>query len=345
MRKKYNVAVVGATGNTGHEVLKILAERNFPIESIVAVASASSMGKSVSFGDDKILEVKRIESVDFSKIDICFMCAGSGVSKNYAEKISEKGCIVIDKTSLFRMDKDVPLLVPEINKNSLNRVNKGIISNPNCVAIPLALALFPLKKLAKIKRVVVSTYQSVSGAGRSAINTLYEEMKASFFGGFSIGASVFPKSIAGNVIPMIGDLLDNGWTDEEYKISREVNRILNDDIKLSVTSVRVPVYIGHGISVACEFDRAVTPSEAKAVWSKMSGVIILNSDEKFVTPVEAQGEDDVFISRIRQDINSDNGLLFWVVSDNLRKGAALNGVQIAELLIKKDPSLETFKRN
>lgn len=343
MDRKYNVAIVGATGNTGRKVLEVLAERKFPVNEVLAIASERSIGKSVSFGE-KDLSVRVIDSVDFSDIDICFMCAGGRISKEHAIKIAKQGCTIIDKTSAFRMDTSVPLIVPEVNLSDLQKgAQKGIIANPNCVAIPLVVALAPLQKLAKIRKLVISTYQSVSGAGKAAIETLYQETKATFLGTSLQTKSVFSKSIANNVIPLIGNVLENGVSDEEYKIANEVRKILNSNIEVAVTCVRVPVYIGHGISVYCEFDREVWKEQAENVWSKQDEIMLMNSGEKIITPVEAQGDNSVYICRVRKTQSSIASLLFWVVSDNLRKGAALNGVQIAENLIKLDSTLKLFK--
>lgn len=343
MDRKYSVAVVGATGNTGHKVLEILAEREFPIKEIVAIASERSVGKFVSFGE-KTIPIRTIDSVDFSNIDICFMCAGGQISKTHAIKIAKQGCTIIDKTSAFRMDESVPLIVPEVNLSDLqNGAPNGIISNPNCVAIPLAVALAPLQRLAKIKKLVISTYQSVSGAGKAAIETLYQETKAILLGTSLQRKSVFSKSIANNVIPLIGNVLEDGSSDEEDKIANEIRKILNIDIEIAVTSVRVPVYIGHGISVYCEFDREVWKEQAENIWSRHDEVMLMNSGEKIITPVEAQGDNSIYICRVRGNPPSMTSLLFWVVADNLRKGAALNGVQIAENLIRLDSSLKSFK--
>ena len=342
--KRYNVAVVGATGNTGHTVLSVLAEREFPVNKVFAIASRESKGKSVSYGDDDVLKICSIDEVDFSEVDICFMCAGSAISRQYAEKITSSGCCLIDKTSHFRMFPDVPLIVPEVNFADLaNGAPLGIISNPNCVAIPLSMILDKISQVSAIKRAVVSTYQSVSGAGKSAVDELYSQTKGAFFGQGS-ESRVFRKVIAFNAIPQIGDKLANGWTDEEVKIKNEVFKISGGKVNPAVTCVRVPVFIGHGISVSCELSDEFDISEIVDILSESDGIRVLDRDENVATPVDAQGEDDVFVSRIRVDDTVENGLMFWIVADNLRKGAALNGVQIAEMMLEMDSTLNMFKK-
>ncbi len=344
-QKKYAVAVIGATGNTGNNTLKILAERNFPISEIYAIASEKSRGKKVSFKNQDIT-VTDFSSVDFSKVDIAFFCAGAKVSKTYVKKATEVGCTVIDKTSYFRLEPKVPLVVPEVNLNSLKKgASYGIISNPNCVAIPLCIALKALSQVSPLKRVVISTYQSVSGAGKQAIDELYNQTKA-VVSSEEVTTDVFSKQIAFNVIPAIGDIYENGMSDEESKISSELCKILKSDVKVAVTCVRVPVFIGHGISVACEFSKDISVNDAYEAFENFESLLVIdrkNEDNIFATPLDAQGEDSVFISRVRKDYSVKNGLLFWVVADNLRKGAALNSVQIAEKMVDIDSNLNLFK--
>lgn len=342
--RRYNVAVIGATGNTGSNVLKILAERNFPVENVYAVASERSVGKIVSYKNQN-LKVTNFPSVDFSKIDIAIFCAGSEFSGKHARSVTEAGCTVIDKTSYFRLNPQVPLIVPEVNLKDLEKgAPIGIIATPNCVATPLSMVLSPLSKISPIKRIVVSTYQAVSGAGKKAIDELYNQTKSLISVG-DVAKEVFSKQIAFNVIPSIGEIYDSGISGEEDKISLEIRKILRADIKSAVTCVRVPVFIGHGISVACEFSKTITVELARQTLEEFEGILLVDNreEEVFVTPLEAQGEDSVFVSRIRQDYSVKNGLLLWIVSDNLRKGAALNSVQIAEHMIAIDPKLKLFK--
>ncbi len=343
--KKYNVAVIGATGNAGNNTLKILAERNFPISEIYAIASEKSLGKKVSF-KDKDIQVNNFANVDFSNIDIAIFCAGSNVSKTYVKKVTELGCSVIDKTSYFRLEPKVPLIVPEVNLDTLKKgAPLGIISTPNCVAVPLSLALKALSYIAPVKRAVISTYQSVSGAGKQAIDELYNQTKAVITSG-TVATDIFSKQIAFNVIPAIGNLHENGVSDEEEKIASEIRKILHSDIKIAVTCVRVPVFIGHGISVSCEFSKDIDLNYVYDVFENFEGMITIDrrqDEDIFATPLDAQGEDAVYISRVRRDYSVKNGILFWVVTDNLRKGAALNSVQIAEKMIAIDPQLNLFK--
>lgn len=343
--RNYNVAVIGATGNAGMETLQILGERDFPVADIFAVASERSVGKIVSF-KNKEIKVQLISDVDFSKVDIAIFCAGSGFSKKYAPIAAKAGCVIIDKTSYFRLNPKVPLIVPEINRNILRKgAPLGIISTPNCVAVPLTMTLKALSVISPIKRIVVSTYQSVSGAGRKAIDELYAQSKAIMSTG-PINAEVFPKQIAFNVIPQIGDVYENGVTDEEDKIVGEVCKILKSDIKVAVTCVRVPSFIGHGLSVACEFSKEVTEEAAYEAFDNFEGIVTIdrrNENGIVATPIDSQGEDAVYVSRIRKDCSVKNGILYWVVADNLRKGAALNSVQIAEEMIRIDSDLSIFK--
>ncbi len=335
--KKYNVAVIGATGNVGREVLNSLYERAFPIANIFAIASTESTGKSVSFGDDTI-KIQNIDNIDFSQINFAFFCAGSKVSAKYAQKAADKGCIVIDKSSLFRLDNKVPLIVPEANIKSLHEFKSKksgrIIANPNCCAIPISVILKPLDNAAKIKRIVASTYQSVSGAGKDAMDELYNQTKAKYV--FEdLAAQVFPKQIAFNLFPHIGNFRDDGITEEEYKIAHELSKIIGNHIKTSITCVRVPVFVSHSISVNVEFENEITASEAEEILSDMNEIIVYSQDNEvnYITPVEAVLQDEVYVSRIRNDASCKNTLNMWIVTDNLRKGAALNAVQIAEELI------------
>ncbi len=343
--KDYNVAVIGATGNAGMETLQILAERNFPVADIFAVASERSIGKVVSF-KNRDVKVQLISDIDFSKVDIAIFCAGSSFSRKYAPVAAKAGCVVIDKTAYFRLNPKVPLVIPEVNIKALHKgAPLGIISTPNCVAVPLTMTLKALLQLSPIKRVVVSTYQSVSGAGRKAIDELYAQSKAVLSTG-PINTEVFPKQIAFNVIPQIGDVYENGVTDEEDKISGEVCKILKSDVKVAVTCVRVPSFIGHGMSVACEFAKEVTEEDVYEVFNNFEGIVTIdrrNENGIVATPIDSQGEDAVYVSRIRKDCTVKSGILYWAVSDNLRKGAALNSVQIAEEVITIDSDLGIFK--
>ncbi|MDR2766016.1 MAG: aspartate-semialdehyde dehydrogenase [Holosporaceae bacterium] len=344
--RKYNVAVVGATGNTGMKTLQILEERDFPAGNVTAIASERSIGKSLFFGDGEI-PVRKFEDVDFSRIDITFFCAGGGVSRRYAESVTKSDCVVIDKTSYFRLNPKVPLIVPEINSAQLAEgALLGIVSNPNCVAIPLAMTLKALSAVSQVKRAVVSTYQSVSGAGRLGVDELYSQTKSIVAAG-AVKPDVFSKQIAFNVIPAIGDFYQSGTTDEEDKISAEVRKILKADVKVAVTCVRVPVFVGHSMSVAAEFSAPVAENNARRAFESFEGVLVVDRrGEKgvFATPLDVQGEDGVYVSRIRADPTTPAGLLYWIAADNLRKGAALNSVQIAELMISLDPSLKLFQR-
>jgi aspartate-semialdehyde dehydrogenase len=333
----YNVAVVGATGNVGREMLNILAEREFPVGKVHAIASRRSLGTEVSFGDATI-KCEDLEQFDFGKVDFCLMSAGSAVSKDWSPKIGAKGCLVIDNSSCWRYDAEVPLVVPEVNAHVLEeymkRANrKNIIANPNCSTAQLVVALKPLHDAAKIKRVVVSTYQSVSGAGKEGMDELWNQTKA-IYGLGDASPKKFPKQIAFNVIPYIGSFRDDGYTDEEAKMWDETHKMLDPDIKLTVTCVRVPVFVGHSEAVTVEFDRPIEPDEARAILREAPGVLVVDKQEHdgYITPVDAAGEFAVYVSRIRKDPTVENGLSFWVVSDNLRKGAALNAVQIAQLL-------------
>jgi aspartate-semialdehyde dehydrogenase len=329
----YKVAVVGATGNVGREMLDILAERRFPADEVVAIASRRSQGVEVSFGD-KTLKVKALENYDFSDIDICLMSAGGSVSKEWSPKIAAKGAVVIDNSSAWRMDPDVPLVVPEVNADAVKGFSKkGIIANPNCSTAQLVVALKPLHDHATIKRVVVSTYQSVSGAGKDGMDELFAQTKAVYTTG-DIEAKKFPRRIAFNLIPHIDVFMEDGYTKEEWKMMMETKKILDPAIRLTATCVRVPVFIGHSEAVNIEFADPISADEARDILRRAPGCIVIDKREDggYATPYEAAGEDATYISRIREDATVENGLVLWVVSDNLRKGAALNAVQIAECL-------------
>ncbi|MFY8140852.1 MAG: aspartate-semialdehyde dehydrogenase [Caulobacter sp.] len=331
----YRVAVVGATGNVGRELFNILEEVNFPVDKIHAIASRKSIGVEVSFGE-KILKCEDIEQFDFSTVDIVLMSAGGAVSKAWSEKIGKAGAIVIDNSSTWRMDPDVPLIIPEVNPDAIEGFRKkNIIANPNCTTMGLLVALKPLHDAARIKRVVVSTYQSVSGTGKAAMDELWEQTK----GVFVLGApppKVYHKQIAFNVIPQCDVFLDDdsGDTKEERKMADETHKILDPNIRVSTTSVRVPVFVGHGESVNIEFESAIDDDEARELLREAPGVVVIDKREDggYATPKDIQGEFPVFVSRIRVDKTLEHGLSLWVVSDNLRKGAALNAVQIAQLL-------------
>jgi aspartate-semialdehyde dehydrogenase len=329
----YRVAVVGATGNVGREMLEILHELAFPVSEIHAIASRKSMGMEVAFGA-KILKCVDLETFDFSRVDIVLMSAGKDVSKAWSEKIGAQGPIVIDNSSAWRMDPDVPLIVPEVNPDAIwDCKKKHIIANPNCSTAQLVVALKPLHDAARIKRAVVSTYQSVSGAGKEGVDELWSQAKAVFVLG-PTEPKTFPKQIAFNVIPFIGEFLDDGYTDEEAKMWRETHKILDPSIALTVTCVRVPVFVGHSESVNLEFETPLDEDEAREILRNAPGVVVIDKRDStgYITPKEAQGEFGVFVSRIRNDPTVENGLNLWIVSDNLRKGAALNAVQIAQLL-------------
>ncbi|ABE04901.1 aspartate-semialdehyde dehydrogenase [Rickettsia bellii] len=335
MTKKYNIAVIGATGNVGRETLNILAERNFPINKIYAVASNNSIGKKVSFGE-QVLQISSLDDLDFEEIDIAFFSAGSEVSKKFIPIAIVKNCMVIDKSSFFRLSEDIPLIVPEANLSTLKDFAiKNIISNPNCIAIPLAVVLKPLDNEISIKRVVISTYQSVSGAGKAGMDELYDQTKSKYI--FEEKSpNIFPKQIAFNLFPHIGDLNKDGYTSEESKIALELQKIIGDHLKVSVTSVRVPVFVGHSISVNIEFSSKVDAKEVEEILEDADGVVMISQtkDLAYISPTEVVGEDAVYVSRIRDDESKENAINLWITCDNLRKGAALNSVQIAEELIK-----------
>jgi aspartate-semialdehyde dehydrogenase len=332
----YSVAVVGATGNVGREMLGILAERSFPADEVVALASRRSQGVEVSYGD-RTLKVKALEHFDFSGTDICLMSAGSAVSKEWSPKIAAAGAVVIDNSSCWRYDSDIPLIVPEVNADAVTGFRKrGIIANPNCSTAQLVVALKPLHDHAKITRVVVATYQSVSGAGKDAMDELFSQSKAVFTLD-DVESKTFPKRIAFNLIPQIDVFMEDGYTKEEWKLVVETKKILDPKIKLSATCVRVPVFISHSEAVNIEFANPITPEEARDILRTAPGCLVIDSREPggYVTPYEAAGEDATYISRIREDATVENGLAMWIVSDNLRKGAALNAIQIAECLVNR----------
>jgi aspartate-semialdehyde dehydrogenase len=329
----YRVAVVGATGNVGREMLNILEEVNFPVEKIHAIASRKSIGVEVSFGDATI-KCEDVEQFDFSTVDLVLMSVSGSFSKEWSPRIGAAGPIVIDNSSAWRMDPDVPLIVPEVNPDHVAYVGrKNIVANPNCSTAQLVVALKPLHDRARIKRVVVSTYQSVSGAGKEGMDELFDQTKNVFVLG-ATPPKKFPKQIAFNVIPFIGAFLEDGYTDEEAKMWNETHKMIDPDIKLTVTCVRVPVMVGHSEAVNIEFHEPLDEDEARDLLREAPGLIVIDKREPtgYITPKEAQGEFPVFVSRIRKDPTVENGLSLWVVADNLRKGAALNAVQIAQLL-------------
>ena len=331
----YRVAVVGATGAVGREIIKTLAERNFPVSEVIALASGRSTGSEISFGDKTVLTVKNLETFDFTGVDFGLFSPGASVSAIHAPRAAAQGCIVIDNTSQFRMDADMPWVVPEVNPEALRGFAKRrIIANPNCSTIQMVVALKPLHDEFKIKRVVVSTYQSVSGAGKEGMDELFNHTKSSFVYEQSPHEQ-FTKEIAFNCIPHIDKFMDDGSTKEEWKMVVETKKILDPSISVHATCVRVPVFIGHGEAVNVEFERPVAPGEARALLRDAPGVEVVDvrEDGGYITQLECQGEDAVFVSRIRKDPTVANGLSFWCVSDNLRKGAALNAVQIAEEMI------------
>jgi len=333
----YKVAVVGATGNVGREILRILDERDFPAREVVALASRNSEGKEVSFGDRKILKSQVLDDYDFKGTDIALFSPGSAVSKIHAPRAAAAGCVVIDNTSQFRMDKDIPLIVPEVNPEALAGFRKrNIIANPNCSTMQMVVALKPLHDAAGITRVVVSTYQSVSGAGKDAMDELYDQTKALYVHDHK-EPKKFTKRIAFNVIPHIDVFMDDGSTKEEWKMVQETKKILDPNIEVSATCVRVPVFVGHSESVNIEFEDPITAEEAREILEESPGVVVVDTRANggYSTPVESAGEDAVFVSRIREDHSRPNCLNMWIVSDNLRKGAALNAVQIAEELIRQ----------
>ncbi|HEY0412187.1 MAG TPA: aspartate-semialdehyde dehydrogenase [Allosphingosinicella sp.] len=334
----YRMVVVGATGNVGREMLNILAERQFPLDEIVAVASPRSTGDVIDFGDSgRELRVRNIEHFDFAGWDMALFAAGSTVSKDHAPRAAAAGCTVIDNSSLYRMDPDVPLIVPEVNAEALAGYRrKNIIANPNCSTAQMVVALKPLHDAAGIRRVVVSTYQSVSGAGKAGMDELFEQSRNIFVGDATEPVK-FTKQIAFNVIPHIGTFLDDGSSQEEWKMVVETKKILDPKIKVTATCVRVPVFVGHSEAINIEFEREISAKEAQDILREAPGIMLVDKREDggYVTPVEAVGEYATYVSRVREDPTVENGLNLWCVSDNLRKGAALNAVQIAELLGRK----------
>ncbi len=333
----YKVAVVGATGNVGREILQTLAEREFPADEVVALASSRSLGKEVSFGEDHVLKVHDLAEYDFRGVDIVLSSPGAKVSAIHSPRAAKAGAVVIDNTSQFRLDPDVPLVVPEVNADAIAGYTKrGIIANPNCSTIQLVVALKPLHDLAGIRRVVVATYQSVSGGGKALMDELFSQTRAIFVND-PIKNEVFTKQIAFNVIPHIDIFMDDGSTKEEWKMVAETRKILDPNIKLSATCVRVPVFVGHAEAVNLEFERPISVQQARAALKAAPGISVIDrrQDEGYVTPQECAGEDAVFVSRVRADPTVKNGLSLWVVADNLRKGAALNTIQIAEALVDR----------
>jgi aspartate-semialdehyde dehydrogenase len=331
----FKIAVVGATGNVGREMLSILAERAFPADEVVALASRRSQGSEVSFGD-RTLKTKTLDTYDFSDVDICLMSAGGEVSKEWSPKIAAQGAVVIDNSSAWRYDADVPLVVPEVNAEALRDMKKGIIANPNCSTAQLVVALKPLHDRATIKRVVVATYQSVSGAGKDGMDELDRQTKA-LYSLQDVQEKKFPKRIAFNLIPHIDVFMEDGYTKEEWKMMVETKKILDPKIKLTATCVRVPVFISHSEAVNVEFENPLSADEARDILRSSPGIMVVDKREPggYITPHEAAGEDATYISRIREDITVENGLSFWCVSDNLRKGAALNAIQIAESMVNR----------
>ncbi|WP_081581803.1 aspartate-semialdehyde dehydrogenase [Pararhodospirillum photometricum] len=334
----YRVAVVGATGNVGREMLTILDERAFPVKEVVALASSRSVGREVSFGEDAVLKVRDLATFDFTGVDIALSSPGAKVSAAFAPRAAAAGCVVIDNTSHFRMDPDVPLVVPEVNPEAIARFRKRhIIANPNCSTIQMVVALKPLHDAFKIKRVVVSTYQSVSGAGKEAMDELFNQTKGIYVNQPATDfQEIFTKQIAFNVIPHIDVFMDDGATKEEWKMAVETNKILDPDIRVHANCARVPVFCGHSEYVSIETEQPITDAAARKVLQNAPGIVVVDhrANEGYVTPVECAGEDAVYVSRLRKDRTVDNGLSFWCVADNLRKGAALNAVQIAEVLAR-----------
>jgi len=332
----YRIAVVGATGNVGHEMLNILAEREFPARDVVALASRRSIGREVSYGE-RTLKVRDLEQHDFSNSDIALFSAGSEIAREWAPRAAARGCVVIDNSSCWRYDAAVPLIVPEVNADAVaGFAKKNIIANPNCSTAQLVVALKPLHDEARIRRVVVATYQSVSGAGKAAMDELFDQTRGIFVNDPPT-ARKFTKQIAFNVIPHIDVFMEDGSTREEWKMMAETKKILDPAIKLTATCVRVPVFVGHAEAVNIEFEDPISVEDAHEILREAPGVLVVDKREDggYVTPVECVGDYATFVSRVREDITVENGLSLWVVSDNLRKGAALNTVQIAELLINR----------
>ena len=332
----YRVAVVGATGAVGREILNILAERRFPVDEVVALASSASAGREVSFGEDEELVVRALEDFDFEGFDLALFSPGAAISKEYAPRAAAEGCVVIDNTSQFRMDPDVPLVVPEVNREALQGFReRNIIANPNCSTIQMVVALKPLHDLAIVKRVVAATYQSVSGAGRDAMDELFDQTKG-IYETRTPEPKHFTKQIAFNVIPHIDVFLDDGSSKEEWKMVVETKKILDPAIEVAATCVRVPVFVGHAIAANVEFENELSADAARDALYEFEGVLLVDdpANNEYVTPAECVGEYAVFVSRVRQDPTVPHGLQMWIVADNLRKGAALNAVQIAEALVE-----------
>ncbi|WBH15987.1 aspartate-semialdehyde dehydrogenase [Sphingomonas radiodurans] len=331
----YRVVVAGATGNVGREMVNILAEREFPADEIALLASSRSVGEQVAYGDtDRKLKVQNIEHFDPTGWDFALFAIGSAATKVYAPKFAAAGCIVIDNSSLYRMDPDVPLIVPEVNPEAIDGYRaRNIIANPNCSTAQMVVALKPLHDVARIKRVVVATYQSVSGAGKDGMDELFQQSRAIFVAD-PVEVTKFTKQIAFNVIPHIDEFLDDGSTKEEWKMVVETKKILDPKIKISATCVRVPVFVGHSEAINIEFEDEISAEQAQNILREAPGVMLIDKREDggYITPIECVGEFATFISRVREDPTVENGLSLWCVSDNLRKGAALNAVQIAELL-------------
>ncbi|MCB1352761.1 MAG: aspartate-semialdehyde dehydrogenase [Rhodobacteraceae bacterium] len=330
----YRIAVVGATGNVGREMLNILAEREFPVDEIAALASRKSLGTECSFGE-KTIKTLDLDTFDFTGWDIALFAIGSDATKTYAPKAAAAGCVVIDNSSLYRYDPAIPLIVPEVNPDAIEGYSKkNIIANPNCSTAQMVVALKPLHDRAKIKRVVVSTYQSVSGSGKEAMDELWNQTKGMYVPGQEVAPSVYPKQIAFNVIPHIDVFMEDGYTKEEWKMVAETKKIVDPAIKVTATCVRVPVFVGHSEAINVEFEDPIDEDEAREILREAPGCLVIDKREPggYATPVECVGDYATFISRIRTDATVENGLVMWVVSDNLRKGAALNAVQIAELL-------------
>ena len=333
----YRIAVVGATGNVGREMLNILAEREFPVDEIAALASRKSLGTECSFGE-KTIKTLDLDTFDFTGWDIALFAIGSDATKTYAPKAAAAGCVVIDNSSLYRYDPAIPLIVPEVNPDAIEGYSKkNIIANPNCSTAQMVVALKPLHDRAKIKRVVVSTYQSVSGSGKEAMDELWNQTKGMYVPGQEVAPSVYPKQIAFNVIPHIDVFMEDGYTKEEWKMVAETKKIVDPAIKVTATCVRVPVFVGHSEAINVEFEDPIDEDEAREILREAPGCLVIDKREPggYVTPYESAGEDATYISRIREDATVENGLALWCVSDNLRKGAALNAIQIAECLINR----------
>lgn len=333
----YNIVIVGATGNVGREMLNILSEREFPVDKIAVLASRKSIGTEITFSDN-ILKIQDLETFDFSSWDIALFAIGSEATKIFAPKAAKTGCIVIDNSSLYRYDPDVPLIVPEVNPEDIfGYTKKNIIANPNCSTAQMVVALKPLHDRARIKRVVVSTYQSVSGSGKEAIDELWNQTKGIYVPGQEVAPKIYPKQIAFNVIPHIDNFMEDGTTKEEWKMVAETKKIIDKSIKVTATCVRVPVFVGHSEAVNIEFEEFLDEDEARNILREAPGILVVDTRENggYITPIECVGEFATYISRIRQDSTIENGLNLWCVSDNLRKGAALNAVQIAETLGQK----------